>query len=174
MIRQLGLLLVVYAAFVLAASGVGSVPSHVEPRWLLLAAAWALWTQRLAHAVLWAGVCGLLIDVLTGGTMGVGVAVVSCGVSALGWLRRDRRWTSGLAFLLITFMLTAVATAGVTTLHNLLVGAAPLDARRTAIICGGQGALTALWGGGLWCLAWGVSHIGRSVAPPLEWRRSAQ
>lgn len=173
MIRQLALLLTVYVAFVLEASGVAAADSHVEPRWILLAAAWALWTQRLSLAVLWGGLCGLLGDVLSGGQLGVGVAVVATGVSAIGWLRRDRRWTSGMAFLFTTFLLTALCSAALTFLHQRLVGASPLAADRLALAAAGQGVLTAVWGGGLWCVDRFVSAAGRRLVPPLDWRQAS-
>ena len=173
MIRQLVLLLTVYVAFVLEAGGVAATDSHVEPRWLLLAAAWALWTQRLSHAVLWGGLCGLLADTLTGGQLGVGVAVVASGVSAVGWLRRDRRWSSGIALLFTTFLLTALCSAALTFFHQRLVGAAPLDANRIALAATGQGVLTALWAGGLWGVDRIVSAAGRRLVPPLEWRQTS-
>jgi cell shape-determining protein MreD len=173
MIRPITSLLIIYVAFVLEASAVAADPRGVEPRWLLVAAAYLVWTQRIAHAVLWGGLCGLLIDVLSGVQLGGGVAIVSPLAWGLSWLRRDRRWSSGVAFLLNTFILTALCVVAFTGLASILSGTSLPATRPLLFLAAGQGAMTALWGGSVWLVFRGLAGIARRILPPLDWRQTA-
>lgn len=160
----------VYVAFVLETVGVEADPRGIEPRWLLLAAAHLVWTQRLAPAVLWGGVCGLLSDALASGPLGGDVAIVSATAWIVGWLRHDRRWTSGVACLVSTFLLTSACVLGHAALETLLAGSPWSGFKTAGLLAFGQGAMTALWGGGLWLTSRILTTIIHRIVPPLDWR----
>jgi cell shape-determining protein MreD len=174
MIQQGGGLLLVYTAFVLEATGVGGDAARVEPRWLLLAAAWINWTMRPGPAVLWGGLCGLLFSVVAGGDPGIWVAGVALAGWCLGWLRRERRWSSGVACVLSVFAMTASCLAGVDLLVRLLSGAHQPEPRQWGLQICAQGALTALWGAALWLMQRSLSAMARRLSPPLHWRTAGE
>ncbi|MFV0443860.1 MAG: rod shape-determining protein MreD [Planctomycetaceae bacterium] len=172
MMAQLGALVLVYCAYVVEATGITADPRGVEPRWLLLAAALVMWTQRVAPAVLWGGLCGLLMDSVSGAPLGLGLAIVSLAVWCSSWLRRDRRWSSGMALLIATFALTALSVVVTAWLSLLLTESRTPDMRRLLLLAGGQGAMTALWGGGLWLVFRMLATSFRKIVPPLDWRQT--
>lgn len=171
MVRRLLIVLLVYAAFVLEAMGIGSDPTGVEPRWLCLAAAMLVWMLPLPFATLGAAACGLLADAVSAGPPGLGVATFGAGGWMFGWWKRSRRWQSTPAFLVITFTVTASIV-----LMTERYAVAPADApdwRTLGLTAAGQGAMTSLWAGGLAATAWLLLAATRAVSPPLEWRKSA-
>jgi len=162
----------IYAAFVLEATGIGGDPRGVEPRWLWLAAASAVWLLPLPSAVLWSGLCGLLADALGTGPLGAGLAAGGALAWMLGSLKQARRWRTAIPFLLTTFALAAGGVAAMQGLSSLLTDAAAPDLQRLALLAGGQGAMTALWGAGLGAV-YRISRAAlRRLLPPLDWRRS--
>jgi cell shape-determining protein MreD len=170
MTSQLGALLLVYAAFVFEAAGIAADVHGVEPRWLLLAAAHLVWTLRSGPAVLWSALCGLLWAGVTGGDLSIGLAILACASFALSWIRRDRRWTSVVAYLLTMFTLVVVSLLAVDGLQTVLSGQSFPEPRRWLLTACAQGAITSLWGGALWCAARVGSSVVRRIVPPLDWR----
>ncbi len=161
----------VYAAYVLEATAAVGAGEVLQPRWLCLAAAAATWTQPLASAVMWGGVCGLLGDALHPGRLGIGLMVTSAACWTLGWLKCSRRWSSSLAFLLATFVLVTVVVLG--TEGWRMTGGTSVgdDWSRGVLRAAGIGALTVLWGAGLGGLCRFAKNLRAHFWPPLDWRR---
>jgi cell shape-determining protein MreD len=168
--RTLLPLLTAYAAYVLEASGVGRDVSGVEPRWLWLATAAFVWLQPLPAAVLCAGLCGLLSDSITGLPLGRELALFAVVAWLTGVVRRQRRWQSLLAFLFLTCGLTATGVLGEEVLRQGVDHVLELDLRRTVMLAGAQGVLTALWGAGFWGFAALAGRVIAWVLPPVAWR----
>lgn len=172
MMNRLAWLLMVYVAFVFEATGIGAAATGVEPRWLLLASAALLWSQRLPEAVIWAGLCGFLADVLGGGPLGIGLTIYSAAACVLGWLRRSRRWQSTVSRLLLTFVYTSLCVAGLNVWTALALPTTTDGWRSIGLLACGQGAMTALWDAGLGLAAIWVTTTGRHLATALSLRRS--
>jgi hypothetical protein len=176
MIRVLIPCCVCYLACVLEVSGAGASSSGIEPRWLLLAAAHFAWTLSPGAAVLMGGVCGVCGAAAGQGELALGAAVMSAAAWLLCIVRRNRRWTSLAAYLLCVFVFTAACSAALPALGTLLADSTgTVDSlgsmtAAAAIRTAAQGAVTALWGGAVWCLGRGAACIGRFLSPPLEWR----
>ena len=102
------------------------------------------------------------------------VAIISLTAWCTGWLRRNRRWSSRVAFLLTIFVFTAICILGTTALNDAMHGAAPSFTREGLLIVSGQAVMTALWSGGLWFAVRIVSGAFRRVVPPLDWRKVAR
>lgn len=161
----------IYAAYVLEATAAVGAGEVLQPRWLLLAAAAATWTQPLAAAVLWGGACGLLADALTPGRLGIGLGTTSAACWMLGWLKGSRRWNSFLAFVLTTFVLVAAVVLGTEGGAGFGSSSGGVAGQRAVLHAAGTGALTALWGAGLGGLARLVRSLRNYFWPPLDWRR---
>ncbi|MEZ6066168.1 MAG: rod shape-determining protein MreD [Planctomycetaceae bacterium] len=172
MLVNLCTLLAVYIAFVLQALGAGGNGAAIQPLWLSLCAAGILWTHRLAPAVLWAGLCGLLADTLSGLPAGREMLVLAVLVWAIGALRRNRRWQSLLALLLVIFCVAGGNALVAAMLRHGVLDLSAFDWHRNGLLAASQGAVTALWGGGLACL-WRVTAATMGwLLPPIAWRRS--
>jgi cell shape-determining protein MreD len=169
--RLLTSLAIVYAAFVLEVAGVGASATGVEPRWLLLATAWCLWTQRLSLAALWGAACGLLMESLGSGGLGAGMLLVASLAWGIGSLRASRRWKSLTAFLLCTFLVTALGAGGFDLLARGSLPSTSDNWRTCGLLWCGQGAVTALWGCGMWMSTSGAARLSRYLLSSLSGRR---
>lgn len=160
--RTLLLAIAVYMAFVLDAAGTGIVGLH-GPSWLAIAAALCVWSQPLSAGVLSAGACGLLMDSLGSGPMGLQLAVLGTTGWLLGILRRHQRWRSTAVLIVLTFGMTSASTAAGLLIETPRESWTFDFARRSALEIAGPSAVTALWAGAIWCsvvaLGWGAGWM---------------
>ncbi|MCA9075813.1 MAG: rod shape-determining protein MreD [Planctomycetaceae bacterium] len=124
--RLLFLIGLTYLAFVLeTAGGTWSLPGSTLPQFMFLAAALGVLWCPGSTAVIWAALCGLLADIVSGAPLGLNVVLLA-NLAFISQMAGSRQ-SSAYVFSAAAFVFLFATSAGIAsqTLKHVLAGASP-------------------------------------------------